>query len=61
VREKGVQLAAEAAAYKVEDVPTWQGTQVIPDDEKVPGRQRVQLPFWEYSRPAPQPTFARLQ
>jgi len=38
--EQGMQLEAK-------DVPAWQGTQLIPESEKVPGRQAVQLPFEE--------------
>ena len=52
---QGVQLVAEGAATWDEEVPAWQGTQLIPEGEKVPGLQRVQVPFWEYSRPVPQP------
>ena len=44
---QGVQLAAEGAAGFDEDVPVWQGTQLIPESEKVPGRQEVQLPLEE--------------
>jgi len=42
-----VQLVAEGAAYNIEEVPAWQGAQLIPESEKVPGRQEVQLPLEE--------------
>jgi len=42
-----VQLVAEGAAIWDEEVPAWQGTQLIPESEKVPGRQGVQAPFEE--------------
>jgi len=38
---QGVQLVAEGAATEDEAIPAWQGTQLIPDSEKVPGRQEV--------------------
>jgi len=41
---QGMQLVA---ATWGEEVPAWQGTQLIPESEKVPGRQAVQLPFEE--------------
>ena len=44
---QGVQLVAEGAATWDEEVPAWQGTQIIPDVEKVPGRQGVQEPVEE--------------
>ena len=44
---QGMQLVAEGAATKDEEVPAWQGTQMIPDSEKLPGRQAVQLPSEE--------------
>ena len=44
---QGVQLVAEGAATWDEAVPAWQGTQIIPDVEKVPGRQGVQEPVEE--------------
>jgi len=44
---QGVQLKAEGAAIWDEEVPAWQGTQMIPDSEKLPGRQAVQLPSEE--------------
>ena len=50
-----MQLAAEGAADCDEDVPAWQGTQLIPESEKVLGRQEVQFPFEEKPRPGPQP------
>jgi len=43
----GVQLVAERAATKDEDVPAWQGMQLIPESEKVPGGQEVQAPLEE--------------
>ena len=44
---QGVQLVAEGAATSDEEVPAWQGMQLIPENEKVPGRQDVQVPFEE--------------
>jgi len=34
---QGIQLAAEGATIADEEVPAWQGTQLIPESEKVPG------------------------
>jgi len=44
---QGIQLVGDAAATWDEAVPAWQGMQLIPVSEKVPGRQAVQLPFEE--------------
>ena len=44
---QGVQLAAEGAATFDDEVLAWQGTQLNPESEKVPGRQEVQLPLDE--------------
>jgi len=44
---QGMQPVAEGAAVCDEDVPAWQGTQLIPESEKVPGTQAVQLPLDE--------------
>ena len=41
---QGVQLAAAACN---DAVPAWQGMQLNPESEKVPGRQEVQLPLEE--------------
>jgi len=43
---QGVQFATEGAPIKEEDVPAWQGTQVIAESEKVPGRHCTQVSFW---------------
>jgi len=44
---QGTQLVAEGAATWDEEVPVWQGMQLIPEGEKVPGRQDTQVPFEE--------------